>query len=108
VLVSAAFAAIALCITSFVRKIQDFDIVMGLFVMPMFLFSGTFFPVVRFPEPVQWAIQAAPLYHGVEMLRELTTGAVAPDILIHIAYLVLAGGVAFVVAMRRLERALIK
>ena len=49
VLVSATFAAIALCITSFVRRVEDFDIVMGLLVMPMFLFSGTFFPVTQLP-----------------------------------------------------------
>ena len=55
VLVSAAFAAIALCITSFVRKIEDFDVVMGLLVMPMFLFSGTFFPTTQLPDLAQLA-----------------------------------------------------
>ena len=108
VLVSAAFSAMALCITSFVRKIQDFDIVMGLGVMPMFLFSGTFFPITQFPLPLQWLIQLVPLYHGVELLRQLTTGAVRPSIVGHVFYLVLTGALAFVIAMKRLERALIK
>jgi lipooligosaccharide transport system permease protein len=108
VLVSATFAAIALAITSFVRKIQDFDIVMGLIVMPMFLFSGTFFPITRFPEPIQWIIQVVPLYHGVEMLRQLTTGRVDPTIVFHVVYLVVVGAVALAIALRRLERALIK
>jgi lipooligosaccharide transport system permease protein len=108
ILVSATFAAIALAITSFVRKIQDFDIVMGLIVMPMFLFAGTFFPVENFPTPIQWVIQLVPLYHGVEMLRQLTTGTVDLTIWVHVAYLVVVGVVAFGVAMRRLERALIK
>ena len=49
VLVAASFSAMALCVTSFVRKIEDFDIVMGLLVMPMFLFSGIFFPVSQLP-----------------------------------------------------------
>jgi lipooligosaccharide transport system permease protein len=108
ILLAASFAAIALCITSFVKKIQDFDIVMGLVVMPMFLFSSTFFPITAFPAAYQWAVQIVPLYHGVEMLRALTTGAVTPWILVHIVYLAVVGTAAFTVAMRRLERALIK
>jgi lipooligosaccharide transport system permease protein len=49
-----------------------------------------------------------PLYHAVQMLRQLTTGAVDPTILVHAGYLVALGTTAFMVAMRRLERALIK
>jgi lipooligosaccharide transport system permease protein len=108
VLAAAAFSSIALCITSFVRKIDDFDMVVGLAVMPMFLFSGTFFPIARVPLALRWIIQALPLYHGVVMLRQLTTGDVQPGIVGHIAYLLVVGGAAFVVAMLRLERALVK
>lgn len=108
VLVCAAFSSIALCLSSFVRKIQDFDLVMGLFVVPMFLFSGIFVPVTQFPAPVQWIVQAAPLYHGVATLRQLTTGKIGPDILGHVAYLLMVGGAALTLAMYRLERALIK
>jgi lipooligosaccharide transport system permease protein len=107
-LASAAFSALALCITSFARKIQDFDLVMNLIFLPMFLFSGTFFPIGSLPVPVQWAIQATPLYHGTEMLRQLTTGRVGATLLLHAAYLVLLAVVAFTIAMRRLEEALIK
>ncbi len=108
VLVSAAFSAMALCVTSFVRKIEDFDVVMGLIVMPMFLFSGTFFPVSQFPRALRWAFEFVPLYHAVELLRALTTGHVAPSLLWHVAFLLVAGAGAFTLAMRRLERALIK
>lgn len=108
VLVAASFSAMALCVTSFVQRVEQFDIVMGLVVMPMFLFSGTFFPVSRFPDSLEWVVQAVPLYHAVEMLRQLTTGAIQPSLAFHITYLLLAGAGAFVVAMWRLERALIK
>jgi lipooligosaccharide transport system permease protein len=108
ILISAAFAAIALCITSFVRKIQDFDTVMGLIVMPMFLFSGTFFPVSGLPEAAQWIIPVVPLYHAVELLRGLTAGLVGPALLVHAAYLLVVGAAAFFVAMHRLEGKLIK
>jgi len=108
VLISASFSAMALLATSYIRKVQDFDIAIGLVVTPMFLFSGTFFPVSQLPEAVQWLILVIPLFHGVELLRALTTGTVSPIILVHVAYLVITGAVAFLFAMRRLERALIK
>jgi lipooligosaccharide transport system permease protein len=108
ILVSAAFAAVALCATSFIRKVQDFDFVMGLAVMPMFLFSGIFFPLAQLPEPVQWVFGALPLYHAVELLRDLTTGTVTLAVLGHVAYLAGLGTAAFIVAIHRLERTLVK
>jgi len=108
VLVAASFSSMALCLTTIARKIQDFDIVMGLLVMPMFLFSGIFVPIERFPVVAQWIMRATPLYHAVSLLRQLTTGEVAPSIAGHLLYLVLAGVIAFAAAMYRLERALIK
>jgi lipooligosaccharide transport system permease protein len=108
VLAAAAFSAMAISLTTFARRVQDFDMVMGLLVMPMFLFSGIFVPVARFPEPVQWIMRATPLYHAVAMLRQLTTGVIGVSIVGHIGYLVALGLTAFCVAMYRLERTLIK
>lgn len=108
VLSAASFSAMALCLTTIARKVQDFDMVVGLLVMPMFLFSGIFVPVARFPEPVQWILFVTPLYHAVAMLRQLTTGNVDLSIAGHVAYLAVAGTIAFCVAMYRLEKALIK
>lgn len=108
VLAAASFSAMALCLTTIARKVQDFDMVMGLLVMPMFLFSGIFVPVAQFPEMVQWIMRATPLYHAVGLLRQLTTGSITMAIAGHLAYLVVGGIVAFCVAMCRLERTLIK
>jgi len=94
--------------TSFARTVQDFDLVTGLFITPMFLFSATFVPLTAFPTPVQWIIQLLPLYHGVEVLRQLTTGVLHSSLVVHLAYLVLVGGMALVVAIRRLDRAILK
>jgi lipooligosaccharide transport system permease protein len=107
VLVAASFSAMAICVTTFVKRIEDFDVVVGLLVMPMFLFSGIFFPVSRLPQLVQLLFQAVPLYHAVELLRALTTGMVRPAIAWHLAYLVVGGIAAFLLAMHRLERSLI-
>jgi lipooligosaccharide transport system permease protein len=107
-LASASFSSLALCATTFVRKIQDFDVVMGMAVLPMFLFSGGFFPVSQLPSVVQWLIVIFPLYHAIEVLRSLTTGRVEWSIVGHVAYLIVVGVVTFTIAMRRLERSLMK
>jgi lipooligosaccharide transport system permease protein len=108
VFVSAAFAAIALCMTTVIRTVEDFDPVMGLLVLPMFLFSGIFFPIAQLPGPLPWVVAVLPLYHAVELLRALTTGALAPALIGHIVYLAAVGCMAFVLAMRRLEQRLVK
>ena len=108
ILVSAAFSAMALSITGYVRKIADFDIVLGLFVMPMFLFSATFFPLATYPEPVRFIVQLTPLYHGVSLLRGLTTGIVSPALLLDVAYLVLLLAAGLTVATLRLQQRIIK
>jgi lipooligosaccharide transport system permease protein len=107
-LASASFSALALCATTFVRKIQDFDTVMGLAVLPMFLFCGAFFPISQLPGAVQWLIGLLPLYNAIEILRALTTGRIEWRILGHVAYLIAVGVTAFAIAMRRLERSLMK
>ena len=108
IVVAASFSAMALCLTTFVRTRTDMDLAMGLLVMPMFLVSGTFFPVSQLPTAAQWVLWLVPLFHGVELLRALTTGVLDSRLWWHLAYLVGCGTLAFGVAMRRLERALIK
>jgi lipooligosaccharide transport system permease protein len=51
-----------------------FPVIMRLVVMPLFLFSGTFFPVEQLPRLLELAATASPLYHGVELARAATTG----------------------------------
>jgi lipooligosaccharide transport system permease protein len=59
-------------------------------IVPMFLFSGTFFPVSRLPLPLEWLAYATPLWHGVDLCRELTLGNVhVLHALGHAAYLLL-------------------
>jgi lipooligosaccharide transport system permease protein len=77
-------------------------------IVPMFLFSGTFFPVSQLPdwlEPVAWAV---PLWHGVDLCRALALGT--PGVgsaLVHVGYLVLWAVVGFVVARSTFERRLV-
>jgi len=107
-LVAASFAAAGLAGTSYLRTVNDFDIPMGLVVMPMFLFSGTFFPITIFPEPIQIAIQLTPLYHGINLIRGLSTGLFEVTDLLSVVYLVVFFALCLWIAMRQMERRLIK
>ena len=107
VLVSASFSAAARTVTTYARKIQDFDIVLGGLVTPMFLFSATFFPLNSYPDAIQVLVQLTPLYHAVALLRGLTTGAVGPETIVNVAYLTVMLVVGLTEASRRLERRLI-
>jgi lipooligosaccharide transport system permease protein len=105
--VAFAFAASGIAATTFMRSWQNFDLVQ-LAVLPMFLFSATFFPLSVYPEAVQWLVQAFPLYHGVSLMRGLTTGVVGWSMLGHVVYFVVLAAVGIVVASRRLETLLLR
>ena len=107
-LTAAAFAAAGLAGTSYLRTVNDFDIPLGLIVMPMFLFSGTFFPITVLPEWLQTIITFTPLYHGIELIRGLSTGMVGAVQLVNLAYLVAFFAICLWIAMRRMERKLVK
>jgi lipooligosaccharide transport system permease protein len=106
-LIGFAFGAAGMAATSFMRTWQDFDLVQ-LVILPLFLFSGTFYPLTTYPEPIRFLIELTPLYHGVDLVRGLTTGALEPGMLIHVAYLVGMGVIGLAITSRRLERLLLK
>lgn len=106
-LIGFAFAAVGMAATTYMRSWQDFDYVQ-LAILPMFLFSTTFFPLSTFPTALQWVVQATPLFHGVSLVRDLMLGQVGVGLLWHVLYLVAMGLVGVVVASRRLETLLLK
>ncbi len=106
-LIGFAFAAVGMAATSFMRTWQDFDLVQ-LAILPMFLFSATFYPVETYPGLVRVLVQLTPLYHGVDLIRALTTGAIGPGVLVHVAYLAVMGLAGLAITSRRLERLLLK
>ncbi len=95
------FAAVGMACTTFMRSWQDFDLVQ-LALMPMFLFSTTFFPLTVYPAGVQIGVQCFPLYHGIEIMRALSTGVVDLSILGHLSYFLVMSAFGLVIAARRL------
>lgn len=101
VLIGFAFAGTGIAATTWMRSFVDFDYVI-LVVVPLFLFSATFFPIDRYPDLLGRIVQLTPLYQGVALERALVLGDVGWGLLVHAAYLVLMGAAGVWVATRRL------
>jgi lipooligosaccharide transport system permease protein len=104
-LIAFAFAAVGLAATTFMRDSEDSRLVQ-LALLPMFLFSTTFYPLSEYAPELRVLVQITPLYQGIELLRALTTGTVGPGLLGHVAYLAAMGAISLRVATHRLERRL--
>ncbi len=75
--------------------------------MPMFLFSTTFFPLGVYPRWLQVFVECTPLYQGIEIVRGLMLGSVGPALLGRAAYLAIVSSVGLAIASRRLGRLLL-
>ena len=105
-LVGFAFGAVGMAATSFMKTWQDFDLIQ-LVILPLFLFSATFYPIETYPEALQVIVRLTPLYQGVDLIRSLTVGAISPILLFHVAYLVVMGFAGLLVVSRRLDKLLL-
>jgi lipooligosaccharide transport system permease protein len=106
-LVGFAFAAVGMAATSFMRTWQDFDLIQ-LVILPLFLFSATFYPLETYPEVLRAIVQVTPLYQGVALIRGLAVGAIEPVLLVHAGYLFVMGLLGLWVTSRRLSKLLLK
>jgi lipooligosaccharide transport system permease protein len=105
-----AFAAPIAAFMSTQRDTSAFNSIWRFGITPLFLFSGTFFPISQLPDLIQPVAWALPLWHGVDLARALALGTVLDNPLLHLAHLAIlvagcVGGVAatFVMFRRRLE-----
>ena len=102
VVVAFGFASFGMAITSYMKTFQQLDWV-GFVMLPMFLFSATFYPLSVYPEGIQWFIQALPLWHGVEMMRQISVGMLTWGTAGHLLYFVVMIALGLVVTTRRLR-----
>ncbi|HLL69116.1 MAG TPA: ABC transporter permease [Micromonosporaceae bacterium] len=107
VLIGIGFGALGMLISTFIRSWKDFDYII-LMQFALFLFSGTFAPVESFPPPLRIVVELTPLYHGVELVRNFTTGSPDPAVLGHAAYLVAIAALGLWAASRRMTALLCK
>jgi lipooligosaccharide transport system permease protein len=77
VLTGVAIAAPLMAFSATQDEESSFPLVLRLGIMPLFLFSGTFFAVEQLPAAVQPLVWLSPLWHGIELCRAATTGRLA-------------------------------
>ena len=106
VLIGFASSAVCMALTTYMRSWQDFDLI-TLAQLPLFLFSATFFPITAYPEPVRWLVEGTPLYRGVVLCRELTTGTITWASAVSVVYLLALGLAGLLVVRRRLDALLL-
>jgi lipooligosaccharide transport system permease protein len=90
-LTGAAFAAPVMALAATAQSEgQAFNVLFRFVVTPMFLFSGTFYPVTRLPEWGQWLAYVTPLWHGTQLARDAGIGGLSGlAVLGHVLYLLL-------------------
>ena len=106
-LTGASFGALGLLTMTFLRNWQDFQLIQ-LFMLPMFLFSATFYPITVYPPAIQVLVRALPLYPSIDLLRGVTLDDIGTPIGYALAYLILVGGLAWLLAARRLRALLVR
>jgi lipooligosaccharide transport system permease protein len=85
--VGLAFAAPVFAFTTYLNGDTGFNILFRLVMIPLFLFSGTFFPISQLPWGVELVARVTPLWHGVELARDATLGRLGFEDAGHAAYL---------------------
>jgi lipooligosaccharide transport system permease protein len=105
VLVGVAFSACLIAFTATQKNDVGFSAIFRFVINPLFLFSGTFFPLTNLPEPLRAVAWATPLFHGVELIRGSVLGRLdlvsAP---LHLAYLLVMLGIGAFLAERTLTK----
>jgi lipooligosaccharide transport system permease protein len=103
-----AFGCVGMFFTGLVKTIDLFNLPVFLFVTPMFLFSGTFFPLTGLPVWAQKIALFLPLTHLVNVVRALSYGVYNFDILMGTCYLLVFCLISFPLAIFKMRRRLIK
>lgn len=103
-----AFAALGLIMTALSVSYDFFMYYFTLFITPMMMLCGVFFPNDQLPRALTEIAAFLPLTHAVALVRPLMNGTVPPDWLIHIGVLVAYAAVGFYVALALTRRRLLK
>ena len=87
VLIAFGFASFGMAVTSYMKSWQQLEIV-NVVLLPMFLFSGSFYPLSVFPDWLQTVIRLFPLAHAIDLVRGLTLGNISWALVGHAMYFV--------------------
>jgi len=103
------FASLGMCFTAVIPNIESINYPAFLFITPMFLFSGTFFPLSLLPPPLQaLALAALPLTHVVNVCRALTLASGFDLLVLGLLWIAAVAPLAFFLALRMMKKRLIR
>lgn len=97
------FGSIGLLYTSAIKVIDLYSFYFTLWVTPLFLFSGIFFPISRLPEWAQALAWATPLFHCVSLSKDIVHEGLGPASGVHLAYVVAVALACSTVAIARMR-----
>jgi lipooligosaccharide transport system permease protein len=103
VLIAFGFASIGMAITSCFTNFQQMDLI-NIVMLPLFLFSGSFYPLTVYPGYLQAILKASPLWQAIEMVRDLTLGVVSWGILWHVLYFAVMVAIGVTATSKRLTK----
>jgi lipooligosaccharide transport system permease protein len=107
VLLGLAFSSLTMAWTATLENDEPYNWLFRFVITPLFLLSGTFFPIDSLPG---WAVAIAnvtPLYHGIELVRQVTIYDVAGETVWHLAYLMVLLGLGIAIGIRAFTRRLV-
>lgn len=102
------FAAVGMMFTTFIKIIDLYSFFYTLFLTPLFLFSGIFFPLDRMPHWVQQVAWFTPLYHAVNLARAAVFGGWGAAQLVDIAWITCVALGLTILAIMRLKRSMVR
>jgi lipooligosaccharide transport system permease protein len=108
-LIGLAFATPIFALTAAMKDESAFALVFRLGMIPMFLFSGAFFPITNLSPVLEWLARVTPLWHGVDLTRMLVLGDVDwSTALVHVLYLAALAAAGWWLTVRNLRRRLVE
>ena len=108
-LIGLAFATPIFALTAAMKDESAFSLVFRLGMMPLFLFSGAFFPITNLNPAMEWFARLTPLWHGVDLSRMLVLGRVDGSMaLLHVVYLGVLAALGWWLTVRTLRKRLVE
>ena len=103
VLIAFGFASVGMAVTTYIKSFEQMNII-NIVLLPMFLFSGSFYPLTIYPGWLQGFIKALPLWHGITLMRSVSLGLISAALLPHIVYFLAMIAIGLFFTTRRLTK----
>lgn len=106
-LIAFAFASIGMALTSYFKTYQQLGLI-EVFLLPIFLFSGSLFPTEILPSWANVLVKISPLWHAIELIRPICFGEFRLDIFGHLLFFIILVLIGLTVLTKRLNQLFMK